>query len=277
MKSIIYIIFFALFLSMVGILVKLTSNVNIMTITFYRSLFAFLVLLIICPLLDKNTFKVTKKDLLGYLLIGFLFALSMSLTNLAFLHAPINNIVLIWSTYPFFVFIFAYFLLKEKVTKTKIITLIIAIIGLAFVNPINPIGLIGNILALIVAALDGFLFTLMRKADLEHGIGDVMWFFLFSTIFLLPFPFIFGFKISSVTIPLIGVVTAIAFIFYNLALQKMEVEIASITDIIIYPIFAISFAVLILEEAISWNIIVGGIILILAGIYLEFHNKKIKE
>ncbi len=264
----------AIFLGTIGLFVKLTGDaVSPFVIGFYRVLFAFILLLIISPLIDKDTFKIKNRNIKTDMLIGLLFAINFGATAIAFYYAPIQNIALICSMTPAIVLIFAYFFLKEKITRTKIITLIIAFIGLAILNPLQKKGLIGNLIAIGVLITGGLMFVLMRKINSKENIGNVVWFFGFATLFLLPFPIIFGF--GKINLPLItlGILsTGTAYLFYNFGYETVEAETGSLISNIVAPIVAIMLAVLILKEKVNIQIITGGIILIIAGIYLKSHN-----
>ena len=273
----------AICLGTIGVLVKLIDgNIHFMTLNFYRVFLGFVFLLLIVPFIDKNCFKITKKDAKEYILIGLLYAVALSLYTSANLFAPIQNVVLINYSYPFFVLIFAYFILKEKITKTKIITLVIAFIGLSIINPFNHTpNNIGNIMSLVGAVFYAILITEMRKEDKNHSIGDVLWFFFFGTLFLLPFPFIYGigniYPVINYVLMLGFVSTGLAYLLYNLALEKIEAETGSIIATMITPLVSIILAILIIDETINNRVIIGGIIVIASGIYLEMHNIKVKE
>lgn len=268
----------AILLGSIGILTKLIgTDVHPTVIAFYRVFFAALILAILCPIVDKTTFRPAKKDLGMFAVIGLIFAVSITLIIIAYSKAPIQNVTLLSSITPFFVLIIAYFLLKERITKTKILTLVIAIIGLIIINPIKAEGSIWNIVAIIVAALDGLLIVLMRKEDATHSIGDAFWFFFFATIFLLPFPIVFGLGKLSIYVFIIGLITTgVSYFFFNLGLEKVEAEIGSIMMTITIPVISIFFAVIIISEKLVPNVIIGGAILIAAGVYLETHNKTLK-
>ena len=273
----------AICIGTIGTLVKLIGpDVHFMTLNFYRFLIGFLFILAVVPFIDKKTFKINKNDFKDYFFIGFLFALGSLLFLAANVFGPVQNAVLISSFSPFFVFIFAYWLLKERITSTKIIALSIAVIGLAVINPFK-IGeyALGNTLALLTAVVAALTITEMRKVDMKHSIGVVFWMFLFATLLLLPMPFIFGFgNLSNVFIYviLLGLIpSGVAYIFYNLALEKIEAEVGSILHIIVAPLVAITLAVIIINEPINIRIILGGFSLIVAGIYLETHNLQLKK
>ena len=136
-------------------------------------------------------------------------------------------------------------------------------------------------MSLLTAFITAVLISLMRKSDKKHSIGSVFWFFFFALIILLPLPFIFGFgNISNKTLVyllLLGIIgTAFQFLFQNLALEKLEAEIVSIINMISSPFMAISLAFFIINETLNIRTIFGGLILIIAGIYLETHLKTKK-
>ena len=279
-KSYIYMILASISIGTIGILVKLIgTDIPIMTVNFFRVFIGLLFLLVTIPFIDKKWYKVTKKDLIEFALIGIFFAISLSIYNTAMTYAPIQNVVLMNAIYPFFVFISAYLLLKEKITKTKIITLALGTVALIIINPFQiGTSVIGNCLALGSGVLYGILITLMRRTNKTHNIGAVLWFFLFATIILLPFPFIYGlgtFSISWLYLLLLGIIsTGLGYLLYNLALEKIEAETASIIATIIAPIVAISLAVIIISETLNLRMILGGTLLIIAAIYLQTHQLK---
>jgi drug/metabolite transporter (DMT)-like permease len=231
-----------------------------------------------CPLVDKTTFKPVKKDLGMYAVIGLVFAVNLGLSTYVYLKAPIQNLSAIAAICPFFVLILSYFILREKITRTKIITLLIAIVGLLIINPFKVGGetLVYG-LALFLAVLDAMIIVLMRKENANHAIGDTFWFFFFASIFLLPFPIIFGLGKLSIYVFIIGLAsTGLGYFFYNLGLEKLEAEVATIIATITIPIVSVVLAVIILSEKLNPPVLIGGAILIASGVYLETHNKTLK-
>ena len=282
-KPYIYIILTGILTGAIGIFVKLIgSEIHFMTLVFYRMILGFLFVLAVVPFIDKNAFKVKRKDLKNYFIVGILFASTLSLFVVANLFAPVQNVVLITNFSPFLVLILAYFFLKEKITRTKIITLIIGVVGIIIINPFK-IGenTLGNYLALTQMVFYSFLVVRMRKEGKEHSIGAIIWFFLFATLLLLPFPFIFGWgNLSEVIWLVLGLgifSTGFAYLFHNLALEKIGAEISSIFIMLTMPLSGILLAFFILGEELNLRIIIGGIILIAAGVYLQAHNKKVKR
>jgi drug/metabolite transporter (DMT)-like permease len=282
-KPYLYIILAGILTGTIGIFVKLIgSEIHFMTLVFYRMILGFIFVLAVVPFIDKNAFKVKRTDLKDYFIVGVLFASTLSLFVVANLFAPVQNVVLITNFSPFLVLILAYFFLKEKITRTKIITLIIGVIGIIIINPFKfGETALGNYLALTQMVFYSFLVVRMRKENKEHSIGAIIWFFLFATLLLLPFPFIFGWgNLSEVLWLVLGLgifSTGFAYLFHNLALEKIGAEISSIFIMLTMPLSGILLAFFILGEELNLRVIIGGIILLAAGVYLQAHNKKVKK
>ncbi len=269
--------------SLVGVLVKLIGeSVPVMSIVFLRFFIGLVFLAPLLAFLDRNTFKLNPGDAKAYFVVGLLMAVTLSLFVAANLFAPVQNVVLISRVSPFFVLILASFLLMEKATKRKLVSLAVAFVGLAIINPFQSGNYhFGNMLALGSAFASALMVIAMRREDKEHSIGDVFWFFFFATLILSPAIFLFGFGDMLKVWPLVlllGVVgTGLAYLLYNFALERMEAEDATIISTIVTPVFAIQFAVLFIGETLSEHILLGGALLIGAGIYLEVHRKNIRE
>ena len=154
--------------------------------------------------------------------------------------------------------------------------------GIAVINPLDvTTNIYGNLIAVLGAVFYAILVTEMRSVDKEHCPGSIVWFVFFAALALLPFAFIYGFGDWISVLPqiiLLGVVsTGLAYMLYNLALEQMEAENASVIAMIITPIVSILLAFFIIAEQINFSSIIGGGLLVVAGIYLETHSKQIKK
>jgi len=282
MKAYLYMILAALCLASIGVLVKMIGNaVPPLTLVFFKLFIGFLFLLIVTPFVSTKFLRVDLVKVEKYFWIGVVYAFAISLYTVANLFAPVQNVVVLHYIYPFFVLPFAYLLLKEKITKTKLITLVIAIVGIAVINPFSlDANIFGNMLALVSAVVYALLITEMRSVDRNHSPGSIVWFLFFATILLFPFMLIYGLgNIVSVLPHLIalGVIgSGLAYLLYSIALEEMEAETASVISMIITPLVSIVLAVFLIGEILDYRIIIGGILLIFAGIYLETHCKKVK-
>lgn len=281
-KYYIYMIIAALLLWTVWIMVKLIwDSVHFMVLNFYRVFGWFLFLIIALPLIGTSQLQIWKKDLKTSFWVWLIMAISLSLYTTANLYAPIQNVVLINYSYPILVLILAYFFLKEKITKTKIVTLILAILWLAIINPLQ-VGewLIWNIIAIFWAIAYAILITYMRKINKNHNIWIILRFFFFASLILSPSILIRWIWDLHTVRPYIIVLwiisTGLVYLFYNLALEKLEAETWSIIAMIITPIISILLAYIIINESLNIKTIIWWAILISAWLYLELHNKKLK-
>jgi len=242
---------------------------------------AFVFLAALMLIINRKAFHEKPRDILNFAGIGLLMAVVLSLYNAANAYGPVQNAVLLSFSSPIFVMIFAKIILKEKITRTKIITIGIAFLGLIIINPLSSGPYFkGNSFAILNAIGFGLIITLMRREDKKQDIGEVMWFFFFASLFLLPFAVTSGlgnYTEALWQILAIGIIsTGMAYLLMNLAMQKIEAEISSIITLIITPLMAIVWAVLFLGEAINVKILVGGSLLIVAGLFMEIRTIKKK-
>src|SRR3989338_5691797 len=150
MRRFIPIIMAGFLFGFIGISVKLVNNeINPFTLNFFRFFVAFLILLILSPLIDSSSLRLNRKNLRPSIIIGLMFAVTTTLFIYSVSKTTISNAVLLQAIQPFFIMFLAYFSLKEKITRTKIITLLIALIGVYIINPLTTGNMTGNIAALI--------------------------------------------------------------------------------------------------------------------------------
>ncbi len=282
MKKFLPIVLAGFLFGFIGISVKLINNeINPFSLNFFRFLTAFIILLILSPLIDSKSLKLDKKNIKSSIIIGLMFAVTTTLFIYSISKTTISNAVLLQAIQPFFIMFLAYFSLKEKITKTKIITLLIALVGVYIINPFTTGNLTGNIAALISGVSFAVLTTYMRYEDKILHHTSTLWYMFFAALFMLPFPILFG--AGELTnnfhyiLMLGGLGTGLAYFLYNLSLERIEAEVASLFTMILLPLSSIILGVLIIKEKLLPNTIVGGLILLSSAIYLEIHSKKVRR
>lgn len=138
--------------------------------------------------------RIKSKDLLRLALCGFVGATA---NQLLFFHgisltSPIDASI-IQTTTPVIVLVFSFFILKERITKTKLLGITIGGIGavtlILYGNSANGTSsFLGNLLVFLNATSYGLYLviakTLMKK---YHAITVVSWVFLFGFLYVLPF------------------------------------------------------------------------------------------
>lgn len=289
MKRYTPLIYITILEALIGIWVKLAGkSIPIFTLNFYRALFALSSIFLVFLILNRKGLILKKVDIIPSIIIGFLIASQISLFNIAMSLTSVANVVIFWSTYPFFVFILSALFLDEKVRRTHIFIFILGIIGIIIAEPLK--GSQGSMLGNVISLSGGFVFaslvTYIRKEESTESSGGSFWFFFFATLFLTPMIFIFGigdsFKIMEQNLlgwsfqapPIIWAIglgifsTGIVYILMGLALKKINANIYSLVDIIVSPMAAAIFAAIILSEMPSKNMIYGGAILLLSAFWL---------
>jgi len=282
MKKFLSIILAGFLFGFIGISVKLVNNeINPFTLNFFRFFVAFLILLILSPLIDSSSLRLNRKNLRPSIIIGLMFAVTTTLFVYSVSKTTISNAVLLQAIQPFFIMFIAYFSLRERITRTKIITLLIALIGVYIINPLTTGNLTGNIMALVSGISFAVLTTYMRYEDKVLHHTSTLWYMFFAALFMLPFPILFGIGELSKNIYYIlmlgGLGTGFAYFFYNLSLERIEAEAASLFTMILLPLSSIILGVIIIKEPLLMNTIIGGLILLVSGVYLEIHSKKVRR
>lgn len=189
-KGMIYIILSAFFFAMMSLFVRLSGDLPSIEKSFFRNLVAMIVAAFIL-IKNKDGFSYKKKDL-PLLILRALFGTIGILGNFyAVDHLLLADASILQKMNPFFVIVFSYFILNEKVTKTQIGMIIIAFIGALFVvkPSFQNAQLFASVIAIIGAACAGLAYTLVRSLS-ERGVEKskiVFFFSAFSCLVLLPY------------------------------------------------------------------------------------------
>jgi drug/metabolite transporter (DMT)-like permease len=214
--------------------------------------------------------------------------ISMVFFQLGVENSNASTAAVIFCTNPMFTMLFAHFMTEEKMNKQKSIALAIGLIGILFMmNPFNmapgntPLGITYTLLA----ALTFGLYSAMGKISIHKlgGLTQTSISFIIGSIVMLPIllilekPILSGIAVDNILVILyIGVmVTGIAYLSYFMIMKESDAATASIV-FFIKPAIAPIFAVILLREVIGINGILG-IVLILAGSYINLREQKVKK
>jgi len=282
MKRYLAIIVVSVCFAAIGTLVKLIGDsVPIMTLNFFRFFIGFLFIAAFVPFIDRSFLKVSRRDIMEYALLGLMIANGFSMHIAAYNLSPVSNVVLVSSMFPVFVAVFSYLVLKEKTDKASLISFLIAFLGVLVITPFRPAFFAGSMLSMSGAILYGAVLVFMRQIDEKRSIGVVFWFLGFAALFTAPYSLYYGLgniQSSFVWILLLGVVsTGMAYLLLNFTLEKMPAETTSLIILTVQPMAAILLAFLVLGETVNLNIIIGGILIIAGGIFLEVKKSLFKK
>lgn len=238
-------------------------------IAFLRALIASIFLLIIKLFTKKRIEKISLKDLLLLIFSGIIIALNWLLLFQSYKYTTIANATLIYYTAPIFVIILSPFVLKERITLKRLLSVLISLMGLALIISQNSSSVssynhpIGFLFGLSAAVLYASVVIINKKIKNFSGVDRTVIQISVSALFLLPFIlFKNDIHINGInmllTIIILGVLhTGIAYLLYFSSIEKVSAQKASLLSYI-DPISAVLFGTLFLAEPLSTVQALGG-------------------
>ena len=266
---------------------------NPVTLTFLRN-FLSLPFLLLIVLFLKVDLRVTKNQLKNLAILGFIGnSITTLLLNIAFAHIDVGIVTPIHFTYPIFVTLGCVLFFHEKLSKQKIIALVIAMsgIGCFFIESLNSASfnsstLIGLILAVASGAFYAFYIIFMDKSGLKSESPFKITFYvaIASSIGM----FFYGIStnqlvLSSLTTKSWIISAVFAFLCTVVALSLLQVGIkhigASEAAVIstFEPITSVIFGILLLNEEITPIKIIACILIFSGVLILSFAKNNTSE
>ena len=236
----------------------------------------------------RNKVRLDHKDFAWVLLLGILcIPLSMLFFQLGIMKSNASTAAVLMSVSPFFTTIFAYFILKEKLSTTKVIGLLIGLAGIVFM--IRPWDMqAGNTLAgagfMILATAFFGLYSVAGKLRIEKIgiITQTCLSFIAGSLVLLVLmifmgrPILTGILDHLIMVLYISVfVTGFGYYFYFMAIKNSDASTASMA-FFIKPAIAPIFSVVILKDLLLWNTYLG-IFLILMASFISLMGGKSRK
>ena len=256
----------------------LNSNISTFNVIFIRGVVTSLLILLYIILVEKKkiTASVFNKN---YHIRGVLEVLTAIFFFAGLILMPISTVYTFLMTNPFFVIIFAFIFLKEKVGFKRWTAVIVGFIGVIIV--INPSNM-----------KFGYLFILPIMAAIFLTIRDIItkgfvnksnsFEIIFITSILMTFfsgvtSLILGFDITLKQIPYILISSFFLIFGYLFSVMTIFYAPLSLTASARYTviIFGIIFGYLIIGETPSINMIIGAVIISLSGLFVINRQKKL--
>ncbi|MEH7218045.1 DMT family transporter [Bacillus toyonensis] len=260
-----------------------------LTLVWLRFIIAFVVLYGILKIAEKKQKKkvtIRKKDWLLFAWIGFIgYFISITCQFIGTKLSDAHTGSLVTSATPAFMVIFAAIILKEKLTARRLLSTIIATIGVIIVIGWDiEIGsyFIGTII-LVGAAITWALLSIYVKIASARFSSLVIttYAIFFSLFFITPF-MIWELQVVSIgtvnTYVILGVLylgvisTAGAFFLWNKGLELMDASIGSLF-FFFQPIVGSLLGWLLLNETLNNNFFIGGILIICSVLITTFEKK----
>ncbi|MCB4336456.1 MULTISPECIES: DMT family transporter [Bacillus cereus group] len=260
-----------------------------LTLVWLRFIIAFIVLYGILKLAEKKQKKkvtLRKKDWLLFAWIGFIgYFISITCQFIGTKLSDAHTGSLVTSATPAFMIIFAALILKEKLTTRRLLSTIIATIGVIIVIGWDiEIGsyFIGTIILVGAAITWALLSIYVKIASIQFSsLVITTYAIFFSLFFITPF-MIWELQAASIgtvnTYVILGVLylgivsTAGAFFLWNKGLELLDASIGSLF-FFFQPIVGSLLGWLLLNETLNSNFFIGGI-LIICSVFITTFEKK---
>ena len=231
----------------------------------------------------------------GYLALNgaLCIPISMALLSFAGKYTLASTSAVIFSSNAIFTVPFAYLILKEKISKATLISLLVGVVGVIIIfNPAKMVaGMSGgssNILGITLAlgaAISWSLFTVISKIRI-HQYGGYVFnciAFYFGAFFVLLILLATGRPVfkgidgnSALVLVYMGLfIKALGYVCYLGAIRLTSAVTASLV-FLIKPALATMLAVMILGEQLEANIVIG-IAFIIVSSYIAFKSKRASE
>lgn len=254
-----------------------------------------LTLIFLLPFLFKKSYRPRKKFLPLLMLYGIVEAF-LVLAQFAgvILGVPVAIVVLLLYTQPLWTIIIGRLFLKEKLTKSSIFACVIVLIGVfILINPLKAgfyfkpgilVALLGGILISLWVIIGS---SLSKKGS--HPISTKYMETLFMMIFLaILYPFaslliknnsLISFSLNWpmkiwVYLILFNLLTQIlGHLLFFYGVRKVSSINAGII-LLLEPVVATILSLLFLNQALTWNIVIGGILILIANYIVIKYNSK---
>ncbi len=241
----------------------------------------FLIASIFLAIIFNKKLKFSLKDIKASLIVGSALFLAFGTQTVAMNYTTTTNVSFITGINVVFVPILLFTLFKKKVEKKQIVSVLISVIGLAFLTGGMTNLVAGDMLALLCAFFFGLHIVLIsfysKEVDIiKLSIGQMFVTALLSflIVIFLDVNIIKEININFKVLLFTGLIpSALCFLLQNIGLKYTESSRGSIilsTESLWGAIFAIVF----LAEPFTLTILIGGIILFLAVLISEIKIKN---
>ena len=278
-KGIFYIILSAFCFSLMDMFVRMSGDLPSIQKSFFRNIVA-AVLGCILVLKEKDSFQ-WKKGSGKYLILRSLFGTLGILCNFyAIDHLALADASMLNKMSPFFVVIFSFLFLKEKVTAAQILLVMGAFGGSLFVvkPTVSNLDLIPSLIGLLGGLGAGAAYTMVRKLGTVGVQGPFIVFFFstFSCVITLPW-LIFDYHAMTLWQVLVLLLAGLCAAGGQFAITAAYCY-APASEISIYDYTKVIFSMILgfvmfqqIPDFYSW---VGYVIICLMAVLMFFYNKK---
>lgn len=264
------------------------AGISVNSVLFYRYFFATLIYGAILTLIKKHTLRISLREFAALVFLALLFSFSSITLFGSFQYIDTGVSCTILFVYPSLVAIISALFFGEKLTRSTIIAIIIATIGVALLSsgsPHSAANLSGVFLALASALLYALYIVCVRYMKALHRVpNDTLNFYVMliglmvyvgnlhfcTELQALPTPLLWGCALLLAIIP-----TIISLETLTLAIKLIGSTKAAILGAL-EPLTALLIGISLFGEQLSW-LVVSGFLLIISGVILIVASPSSKK
>jgi len=268
-KGITFILISSFCFALMSLCVKSVPNIPLAEKMFFRN---FIGLLALLPTIYNNRKLIKVNNKLFMAMRCSFGLLGVALYYWTISHLPLGNAVIINKVSPFFVIILSVIFLKEHVSRSQVIAILLALFGAMFiVKPQFDLVVIPSIIGLLGALSAGAAYTTIKHLSKTDSATTIVFYFcLTSTIVMVPIMFVTGFVIPNIVelafLLGIGISALVAQMFMTNAYRH-----APASELAIYtyanPVFSFILGFVIFLEIPDILTVLGGITIVGAALF----------
>ena len=247
-------------------------------------------LIALMMLFKKESFAITRKDLLPLISLGVLFALSAQCLFWGYQYLAVGTAATILFLYPVFVALLMAVLFKEKIPKVSQLAIAIAFLGVSLLykgengTTLNPFG-VG--LLLLSAFMYALYIVIVNKSSIRNMAGSklTLYAMVFSSIFFLVKSLLSeGIQAFPDTMSVVDLVmlALLSTVISNIAMVYSVQYIGSTATAVLgamEPVTAVCVGIFAFNELFTKNLAMGILLIVIAVsliVLSDFISKKIK-
>lgn len=285
-KGLIYILIFGLFLAIMNTFLKSAGSIPVAEKTVYRNgicaIAGFIAVAKTYGFKDKSRYFGNKKNILGLSMRTICGILGITANLYALQYLILSTASVLQDLSVFFVVIFSFIFLREKVKLWQVILICTGFIGaLVVINPTSAkFAIVPSLAAIFGAAMNGGDAVSMRFLGKKASPSTVVFFYNFvSAIVLTPFMFL-DYKVLSMHTTIFLILAGLCYIVVEFAMVSAykyapgrEIAIFSYVDVV----FSAILGFIVFGTFPRVTAIIGYAIIIISAILLVLYNFKIKD
>ena len=278
-KAIYAVILAALIAGFNGILIKAMPSLSTGAIGWFRA--GVPVLFLLPGLLKARQLKVQGSTRM-LLLASVINAVRTYFFLLAFVYTSVGNAIVLFYVYPLFITIIETTVYKAPISKKQVLFMLLAFGGIAFTYADKEFSFesrdfIGMLAAILAAVGYAFFVSIFKRQTQDCNRNQLLFYQNLAGAVLF-IPFLFGLKDVALTHMGIGVfygllIGIVQFGLFFFGLKHLNATTAA-SLMYLEVLSAVLLSFFILNEQLSWNTYIGGVLILISSFYISKLNRK---